>query len=68
VSKLRIIQVDSFGSRSAFHALLQPLPHIKRIYVISIGGTVLCCCDNSRTVLPGNVAQFSLAAVWNSDA
>jgi hypothetical protein len=39
-----------------------------RMYVIWNGDTVLCCCDNSRTVMPGNVAQSSIAAVWNSDA
>lgn len=39
-----------------------------RIYVIWNGDTVLCCCDNSRTVVPGNVAQSTISAVWNSQA
>jgi len=36
------------------------------MYVIWNGDTVLCYCDDSRTVLHGNVAQFSIAAVWGT--
>lgn len=39
-----------------------------RMYIIWNGDTVLCCCDASRTVVPGNVAQSSIAAVWRSHA
>ena len=39
-----------------------------RMYITWSGDTVLCCCDTSHTVTPGNVAHSSIAAVWNSPA
>jgi len=39
-----------------------------RMYIIWNGDTVLCCCDSSRTVVPGNVVKSSIAAVWRSQA
>jgi radical SAM family protein/iron-sulfur cluster protein len=39
-----------------------------RMYIVWNGDTVLCCCDTSRTVVPGNAAQSSIAAVWRSHA
>lgn len=39
-----------------------------RMYITWSGDTVLCCCDTSHTVAPGNVAHSSIAAVWNSPA
>jgi hypothetical protein len=67
VSKLRIIQVDSFGGRSGFLALLQPLPHIKRYirYLDWRHRSVLL-----RQFQNGTARQrraVFIAAVWNSD-
>ncbi|HLH78509.1 MAG TPA: radical SAM/SPASM domain-containing protein [Candidatus Binataceae bacterium] len=39
-----------------------------RMYITWNGDTVLCCCDTSHTVTPGNVARSSIAEVWNSPA
>ena len=39
-----------------------------RMYIIWNGDTVLCCCDSSRTVVPGNVMKSSIGSVWRSDA
>lgn len=39
-----------------------------RMYITWSGETVLCCCDTSHTVTPGNVARSSIAQVWNSAA
>lgn len=39
---------------------------MKQMYVHFNGDVVLCCVDNSRTVVLGNAARQSLREIWNS--